>query len=108
MEESAREVEVESKSRRVELRVMYGKVNFVTRNLSSLEVNSAKECFARKVKAIAINPNFKDLNQENIKEIQSNGFKVFPYTINELDDIERMIKLGVDAIITDYPERVNK
>jgi len=47
MEESAREVEVESKSRRVELRVMYGKVNFVTRNLSSLEVNSAKECFAR-------------------------------------------------------------
>jgi len=64
--------------------------------------------FARKVKAIAINPNFKDLNQENIKEIQSNGFKVFPYTINELDDIERMIKLGVDAIITDYPERVNR
>ena len=64
--------------------------------------------FARKVKAIAINPNFKDLNQENIKEIQSNGFKVFPYTINELDDIERMIKLGVDAIITDYPERINK
>ena len=64
--------------------------------------------FARKIKAIAINPNFKDLNQENIKEIQSNGFKVFPYTINELDDIERMIKLGVDAIITDYPERVNR
>ena len=64
--------------------------------------------FARKVKAIAINPNFKDLNQENIKEIQSNGFKVFPYTINELDDIERMINLGVDAIITDYPERVNR
>ena len=64
--------------------------------------------FARKVKAIAINPNFKDLNQDNIKEIQSNGFKVFPYTINELDDIERMIKLGVDAIITDYPERVNR
>ena len=64
--------------------------------------------FARKVKEIAINPNFKDLNQENIKEIQSNGFKVFPYTINELDDIERMIKLGVDAIITDYPERVNR
>ena len=28
--------------------------------------------------------------------------------LDELDDIERMIKLGVDAIITDYPERINK
>ena len=64
--------------------------------------------FAKKVKAIAVNPYFKDLNQENILEIHSNGFKVFPYTVNELDDIERMVKLGVDAIITDYPERVNK
>ena len=64
--------------------------------------------FAKKIKAIAVNPYFKDLNQENIQEIHSNGFKVFPYTVNELDDIERMIKLGVDAIITDYPERVNK
>ncbi|MEC9065143.1 MAG: glycerophosphodiester phosphodiesterase [Bacteroidota bacterium] len=64
--------------------------------------------FAKKVKAIAVNPYFKDLNQENIQEIHSNGFKVFPYTVNELDDIERMVKLGVDAIITDYPERFNK
>jgi len=64
--------------------------------------------FAKKIKAIAINPDFKDLNQENIQEIHSNGLKVFPYTINELDDIERMIELGVDAIITDYPERVNR
>ena len=64
--------------------------------------------FAKKIKAIAINPYFKDLNQKNIEKIQSTGLKVFPYTINELDDIERMIKLGVDAIITDYPERVNK
>ena len=64
--------------------------------------------FAKKIKAIAINPYFKDLNQKNIEKIQSTGLKVFPYTINELDDIERMIKLGVDAIITDYPERINK
>ncbi len=64
--------------------------------------------FAKKIKAIAINPYFKDLNQENIVEIQSNDFKVFPYTVNELADIDRMIELGVDAIITDYPERVNR
>ena len=62
---------------------------------------------AKKLDALAINPNYKSLNEDNINEIHANGFKIFPYTINEFSDIKRMIELGVDAIITDYPERVN-
>ena len=63
---------------------------------------------AKKLDALAINPNYKSLNEDNINEIHANGFKIFPYTINEFSDIKRMIELGVDAIITDYPERVNR
>jgi len=63
---------------------------------------------AKKLDALAINPNYKSLNEDNINEIHANGFKIFSYTINEFSDIKRMIELGVDAIITDYPERVNK
>ncbi len=62
---------------------------------------------AKKLDALAINPNYKSLNEDNINEIHANGFKIFTYTINEVSDIKRMIELGVDAIITDYPERVN-
>jgi len=62
---------------------------------------------AKKLDALAINPNYKSLNEDNINEIHANGFKIFSYTINEFSDIKRMIELGVDAIITDYPERVN-
>jgi glycerophosphoryl diester phosphodiesterase len=31
---------------------------------------------------------------------------VVVWTLNELDDIDAMIELGVDAIVTDYPPRV--
>lgn len=62
---------------------------------------------AKSLEAIAINPNFKSLNSKNVKKIQKAGFKVFPWTVNSKSDIEQVKALGVDAIITDYPERVD-
>ena len=32
--------------------------------------------------------------------------KLIPWTVNEKEDIERMINLEVNGVITDYPERV--
>ena len=61
----------------------------------------------KKIKATSINPNYEFLNKKNIKQIKSMGFKVFPYTVNNQSLIEKMKKLQVDGIITDYPERVN-
>jgi glycerophosphoryl diester phosphodiesterase len=48
------------------------------------------------------------LNETNTKILQEEGFKVFPYTINETEDIKKMMQLSVDAIITDYPDRVDQ
>ena len=56
--------------------------------------------------AFAINPNHKSLTKKNVKKIHAAGLKIYPWTINEPEDITRMKALGVDAIITDYPERV--
>ncbi|MGB1448549.1 MAG: glycerophosphodiester phosphodiesterase [Flavobacteriaceae bacterium] len=61
---------------------------------------------ASQLAAFAINPNHKSLTTKNVKKIHEAGFKIYPWTINEPNDIERMKSLGVDAIITDYPERV--
>ncbi len=33
------------------------------------------------------------------------GLAVNPWTVNEVDDMRRMISLGADAIITNYPDR---
>ena len=32
--------------------------------------------------------------------------KVIPWTVNEEADIERVLAMGVDGIISDYPDRV--
>ena len=61
---------------------------------------------AKQLNAIAINPNFRALDPKNVKKIQQAGYKVFPYTINDPKNIEKMLTLEVDGIITDYPERV--
>lgn len=61
---------------------------------------------AQKLNAFAINPNFRSLNEKNVRKIHAVGLKIYPWTINEPADIEEMKRLGVDAIITDFPERV--
>ena len=61
---------------------------------------------AKRLSAFAINPNFMSLTQENVQKINKAGFKVYPWTVNEPQDIARMKKIGVDAIITDFPERI--
>ncbi len=62
---------------------------------------------AKELNAVAINPNYKKLTQENTAKIKEEGFKVYTWTVNEPEDIERMEDFGVDGIITNYPERVH-
>ena len=59
------------------------------------------------LEAVAINPNHRTLNEANVKKIKAAGFQLYPWTVNTPEDIQKMYALGVDAIITDYPERVN-
>jgi len=61
---------------------------------------------AKELNAVAINPHFKALTQENVAKIQSAGLKVYTWTVNEPEDIQKMMEFGVDGIITNYPERV--
>ena len=60
------------------------------------------------LKAIALNPDFKTLNQKNVEKIHKAGFKIFPWTVNEIEDLITIKNLGVDGIITDFPERIPK
>ena len=61
---------------------------------------------AKQLNAHAINPNFRTLDLKNVKKIQKEGFNVLPYTVNDPEDIEEILTLEVDGIITDFPERI--
>lgn len=41
-----------------------------------------------------------------VKEIQRAGFEVIPWTVNNTETMSQLIELGVDGIITDYPDRL--
>jgi len=62
--------------------------------------------FATFIKATAIHPYYHLLTAENVEKIQSKGFLVYTWTVNEPEDITFVKQLGVDGIITDYPDRI--
>lgn len=51
-------------------------------------------------------PYFEDLNERDFEQARDCGLLVNVWTVNKSDDIHRMIDIGVDGIISDYPARV--
>ena len=51
-------------------------------------------------------PNFNNIDAAKVKAAQQIGVKVFPWTVNETSDMDRLIAWGVDGIVTDYPDRL--
>ena len=53
-------------------------------------------------------PYFKDITPARLAQAHEAGLIVNAWTVNDTRDIHRMIELGVDGIITDYPARVQR
>lgn len=54
----------------------------------------------------SFNINHVILTQPWVSAAQVARFEVFAWTVNEVSAIERMVDIGVDAIVTDFPDRV--
>jgi glycerophosphoryl diester phosphodiesterase len=52
-------------------------------------------------------PHFLLLNEEVVAQAHEQGMQVVPWTVNEPDQMELLIRMGVDGIITDYPNRIS-
>jgi glycerophosphoryl diester phosphodiesterase len=48
-------------------------------------------------------PFYRELTPELLNEAHQYGLKVIPWTVNDPGDFSRLVKMGVDGIITDYP-----
>ncbi|HEX9958290.1 MAG TPA: glycerophosphodiester phosphodiesterase family protein [Fibrella sp.] len=53
-------------------------------------------------------PYFQLLGRESVDSLHQQGIKVVPWTVNNVADMRRMLELGVDGIITDYPNRAKE
>jgi glycerophosphoryl diester phosphodiesterase len=56
--------------------------------------------------AAAIGPHSAAVDAALVQAAHARGLRVQPYTVNDPVEIERLLALGVDALITDAPERV--
>ncbi len=50
-------------------------------------------------------PYFKLINKQDVDALRKKKIRVIPWAVNEPDDMKNMKILGVDGIITDYPNR---
>jgi glycerophosphoryl diester phosphodiesterase len=62
--------------------------------------------FADFIKAKSVHPYFHLLTNENTELMQQKGFQVFPWTVNELEDLQKIKSFKVDGIISDFPDRI--
>ncbi|MCH4822115.1 glycerophosphodiester phosphodiesterase [Gramella lutea] len=74
--------------------------------LSKASVPEAIE-LGKKLNAVAIHPSLGIITRDHTKLSQDAGFKVNVWTVNEREDIRRMIDFGVDGIISDFPNRLH-
>ena len=49
-------------------------------------------------------PAFEDLTPALLKDAKARGLKVIPWTVNQRDDMLRLIDWGVDGLVTDQPD----
>lgn len=50
-------------------------------------------------------PAFSLVDEKLVKQVHRLGMKIVPWTVNEPEDMIALVKMGVDGIITDYPDR---
>ena len=76
------------------------KIGVLTRNDIEEDIELAKELHAH-----SIHPFFQQVDKALINRLQKLNFKVYPFTVNELDEIKLFIDNGVDGLFCDYPDR---
>ncbi|MCF8463449.1 MAG: glycerophosphodiester phosphodiesterase [Flavobacteriales bacterium] len=66
----------------------------------SFEADLAKLGFEPQI----YSPNFKLVTAELVNACHNKDIRIIPWTVNEEEDMVRLLDLGVDGIITDYPD----
>ena len=77
--------------------------------LAGFDVDDYAGSVVRTVKAAGgtvWSPNYRDVTQPLVRDAQSLGLKVVPWTVNDEADLVRLLDWKVDGLITDYPDKL--
>lgn len=71
-------------------------------NIYGSPLNHAKFAEILGVSSVHIHTNF--VNRAFVEDAHQRGLKVFVFTVNHKEELDRVMDLGVDGIFTNYPE----
>jgi glycerophosphoryl diester phosphodiesterase len=60
----------------------------------------------RAVGATTLWQEWQQVDQDLVNQIHDSGGSVIAWTVNELGDLDRMVRLGVDGLCGNYPDRI--
>ncbi len=53
-------------------------------------------------------PFYQNLTKESVETLHQKGMKIIPWTVNTTEQMKNLLEMGVDGIITDYPNLAPK
>jgi len=62
--------------------------------------------FAEKINAYSLNIHVNSINKELVDDAQRKNMKVIVWTVNDTEDIKKIETMGIDGIISNYPDRI--
>lgn len=91
--------------------VILEEINKQSPNMSVALLVDEDEAIATKLEKLSykpeiISPYFRLLTSEMVNEYHSQDYLIIPWTVNEEQDMFKMLRWNVDGIITDYPNRL--
>ena len=77
-------------------------------NIGVLGIDFSTELieFAERINAYSLNIYMNSITKELVDDTHRKNMKVFAWTVNDNEDIKRIKSMGVDGIISNYPDRL--
>ena len=77
---------------------------FLIENIKSFDFNLEKLGFTPAI----YSPYYQLVSKKLVRKCHANNMKLIPWTVNDVPAMRGLIHLGVDGIITDYPNRIGE
>jgi glycerophosphoryl diester phosphodiesterase len=70
--------------------------------ISDVDITAVKQY------AIGIGPNSDMIDKEYVQKVVNSGLEIHPYTVNEKEEMQKLIDWGVTGMFTNFPDRLNE
>ncbi len=80
------------------------KTAYLIENLQGMAANLKKLDFTPDI----YSPYYLLVTRKLVKNCHARGMKLIPWTVNDVPAMRKLIRMGVDGIITDYPDKISE